>query len=297
MKSERRHELEHNLLADWLSDTIQTIKPYQNMILGGIVLVAALVVVVSVWRSTAAKQDAVAWEQFYQAMQSGDTEELEGVATSYRGEQVGHWAAVTAGDQRLTQGCNLLFSDKPNAMEELRIAVDLYVPVLEESNETPLLERATFGLARAYEAQIDLDKATTRYKEIVDRWPNGPFSDVAKSRLKALESRSVRELADKFAKWEPKPVTADLPDFPASPPEFDLDALPDGPVFTPKTGFGMEGEDATAVPVTPPAEPAESDTETTKSGEDAAQPSAAPEQSGQEGAEASDAPASDPSSP
>ncbi|MDZ7618372.1 MAG: hypothetical protein U1E05_15310, partial [Patescibacteria group bacterium] len=124
----------------------------------------------------------------------------------------------------------------------------------EQSRETYLVERATFGLARAYEAQIDLEKATSRYKELVEGWPDGPYTEMAKSRLAALKQPSVRELADKFAKWEPKPVTPDLPDFPATRPQFDLDSLPDGPVFTPKSGFGMDGGLGEPVPVTPPAD-------------------------------------------
>ena len=252
MKSERRHELEHNLLADWLADTLEKIKPYQNAILGGVVLIAALLVAVSVWRTMAQRQAATAWEEYFQALQMGGPLDLEEVVGRHAGSRVAHWAAVAAADQRLATGCNSLFTDKPSAMQELRKAVDLYLPVLEQSRETALVERATFGLARAYEAQIDLEKAIPRYKEIVGGWPDGPYAEVAKSRLTALDQQSVRELADKFAKWEPKPVRPDVPDFPASRPEFDLDALPDGPVFTPKTNFGLDGGVGEAVPVTPP---------------------------------------------
>ena len=35
MKSERRHELEQNALADWMTDLIETLKPYANYILAG----------------------------------------------------------------------------------------------------------------------------------------------------------------------------------------------------------------------------------------------------------------------
>jgi hypothetical protein len=96
-----------------------------------------------------------------------------------------------------------------------------------------------------------------RYEELVQRWPDGPFAEVAGARLAALQDRSVRELADRFAKWEPKPAVSDLPDFPASRPQFDLDSLPDGPVFTPKTDFGLEGLDGATLPDVPAKEPAE----------------------------------------
>ncbi len=263
MKSERRHELEQNLLADWLADTMAKIKPYQNAILGGMVLVVALLVVGFVWRNMAQRQTANAWEEYFHALQTGGPLDLEEVVGRHAGSPVAYWAAVAAADQRLAFGCNSLFTDKPSAMQELRKAVDLYLPVLEQSRETALVERATFGLARAYEAQIDLEKAVPRYKEVVDRWPNGPYAEVAKSRLTALDQRLVRELADRFAKWEPKPATPDLPDFPASRPQFDLDSLPDGPVFTPKTNFGLDDGVGEAIPVTPPGEPGEPDAEVT----------------------------------
>ncbi|MDY0165782.1 MAG: hypothetical protein RBS80_04515 [Thermoguttaceae bacterium] len=257
MKSERRHELEHNVLADWLADTLQQIKPYQNAILGGLILVVGIIVAVSLWRNMVQRQTTLAWEDYFRAVQSGQPGELEDLISRYPGSQVAHWAAAGVADIRLATGCDLLFSDKPSAMDELRRAVDLYLPVLQQSREAILLQRGTFGLARAYEAQIDLDKAVERYEELVQRWPDGPFAEVAGARLAALQDRSVRELADRFAKWEPKPAVSDLPDFPASRPQFDLDSLPDGPVFTPKTDFGLEGLDGATLSDVPAKEPAE----------------------------------------
>ncbi len=257
MKSERRHELEHNELADWLAATLAKIKPYQNAILGGVILFVAVVVAVFVWRDTARRQATAAWEDYFRAIQTQTPGELEDVIDRHSGTQVAHWAATAAGDLRLAEGCNLLFTDKPSGLFEIRRAVDLYLPVLQQAREGMLLERATFGLARAYEAQIDLEKAIERYAEVAERWPDGPFAEVAKERLAALQQRSVRELADRFAKWEPRPAVPDLPDFPASRPEFDLDALPDGPVFTPKSDFGLEGLDDLSPPVEPGEEPAD----------------------------------------
>lgn len=254
MKSERRHELEHNALADWLADTLEKIRPYQNVILGGLILVVGLVVAVTLWRNMAHQQATLAWEDYFQALQTGQPGDLEDVADRHPGSEVAPWADTAAADLRLASGCNLLFSDKPSALFEVRKAIDLYLSVLQQTRERTLLERATFGLARAYEAQIDLEKAEQRYQEVVERWPDGPFGGVAKERLAALGQRSVRELADRFAKWEPQPAVSDLPDFPDSPPRFDLDAIPDGPVFTPKSDFGVDGLDDATLPDMP-AEP------------------------------------------
>ena len=259
MKSERRHELEHNVLADWLADTLQKVKPYQNAILGGLILVVAVTVAVSMWRSVARQRATAAWEGYFHAIQTGRPEDLEDLISQHPQSQVAYWASTASGDLRLAAGCNLMFTDRPSAMYELRRAMDLYLEVLQHSRESILQERAVFGLARAHEAQIDLEKATERYEELVRRWPDGPFTEAANERLAALQRRSVRELADKFAKWEPKPTVSDLPDFPATRPEFDLDALPDGPVFTPKTDFGFEELDDMPLPDPPAEVPAEPD--------------------------------------
>ena len=46
MKSERRHELQHNELAEWLAKSAQAIKPYQNIIFAAVVLVLIGVVAI-----------------------------------------------------------------------------------------------------------------------------------------------------------------------------------------------------------------------------------------------------------
>ena len=38
MKSERRHELQHNELAEWLFKAGEQLKPYQNLILAAVVV-------------------------------------------------------------------------------------------------------------------------------------------------------------------------------------------------------------------------------------------------------------------
>ena len=44
MKGERRHELEKNELAAWLAKTFGVVIPYQNAILGAVLLVAVVAV-------------------------------------------------------------------------------------------------------------------------------------------------------------------------------------------------------------------------------------------------------------
>ena len=43
MKAERRHELKHNQLADWLEARIELLRPHTTGILLGLALLAAIV--------------------------------------------------------------------------------------------------------------------------------------------------------------------------------------------------------------------------------------------------------------
>jgi hypothetical protein len=93
-------------------------------------------------------------------------------------------------------------------------------------------QRATFGLARAYEAlagtrqsQGELDKATEVYQELLQEWPDGPYGQLAAERLEDLNRRETRALYDKFAEFDPRPALPDVPGLPGTRPRFDLDSL------------------------------------------------------------------------
>jgi tetratricopeptide (TPR) repeat protein len=253
MKSERRHELEQNELADWIAKSGERIKPYQNVILGAVILVAAGIIAYSLWTRQAQAQRDAGWDRYYGALNTGEPGELEDLVEHYPGTTMANWAATVAGDLRLANATGLLFTDKASAQQNITKAIDLYKQVLEKSRDSMLRERATFGLAQAYESQVDLDKATEQYQKVVDDWPDGAYAAAARERLMALQEKPVRDLYRQFAQWEPTPEFDDAGALPTDEPAFDLDALPEGPVFTPKTTFGMDDEVDVEVDVEEPA--------------------------------------------
>ena len=138
-----------------------------------------------------------------------------------------------------------------------------------------LHERATFGLARAYEAlagtrqsQGELDKAIESYEELIAKWPNGMYREPATRRLEELRQQETKSLYDKFAQFDPKPALPDVPGLPGERPPFSLDSLPEGGNLpglpeSPMPG-GAEEPTATTEDALPPAEdgmssPADSD--------------------------------------
>jgi len=208
MKSERRHELEHNELADWIGNTIQAIKPYRNLILGILILLVVGGAVFAWWKNHSGGQTADAWDQFYKALDSSNPTKLSEVMEQYPKTHVAHCAALVAADMHLNMGCDRLFENKALANQELYKATQLYQTVLdprEGSRNAMLREQATFGLARAYEASGDLDKAVECYEQIGKNWPKGGYAAAAQSRLNDLGKHSTKQWYDKFAQFDPKP--------------------------------------------------------------------------------------------
>lgn len=225
MRSERRHELEQNILADWMAESVKAVRPYANLILA--VVLAALIVTVAavLWIQNSRMETARSWEDFYTAASSGSQAELSNVIEQYPGKDAAWWAAVVAGDQHLAEGCELLFANKADANEELTKAIDRYRGVLQQNKIPSLRERATFGLARAWEARGDLEKAQKNYKTVVSQWPESPYAEIAQLRLTDLNRPATKQFYDRFAKFDPAPSFSEEPGTPGQRPEFDAESL------------------------------------------------------------------------
>ena len=176
MKSERRHELQHNTLADWLVNASETIKPYQNQILAAVTLIVVAIAGYALWSHITTTSTTESWNQFQTAFASNDPTMLTRVNESYRKTTAGEMAALVAADLRFQKGCEQLFVRKSVGQDELNKAIEAYEKVLQESKTQFVLEGATLGLARAFEARGDkesLQKATEYYDEVVRSGPTG----------------------------------------------------------------------------------------------------------------------------
>ncbi len=257
MKSERRHELEKNQLADWLADSINKVKPYQNLILGT-AIVAAVVVAAYMWSARrTAKEASAGWDRFYQALtdETPDPANFDQICKQYPNTRLAEWSAAIAGDLYLSNGCGDLFKNKANAHEALRQASDRYRELLDESPQPMLKARATFGLARTYEAQGNLKKAIQRYGEVVDSWPHATHAALAKQRLEDLQRPAAGDWYDKFEEFDPQVAFADKPGIPGERLPFDSRALLEPalgePLITPQLDLGPKkpaGEEPLKMP-------------------------------------------------
>jgi hypothetical protein len=237
MKSERRHELQHNTLAEWLFKAGQGIKPYQNLVTAAIVVLILLAFGLTIWSRTSATRTATAWTDLTHDLESENLDGLASLAEKSPGTNVGNMAALVTADMRLSNACTQRFSNKALAMRELREASKSYSDVLKESRSPMMLERATFGLARADEAQGDLDSAKKHYGEVVANWPKGAYAPAAKQRLDDFARRETKMMFDSLASFDPKPSFSEQPDTTlmpnfsteSVPEEKPLDALTPGP--------------------------------------------------------------------
>lgn len=243
MKTERRHELAKNDLADWIGDRIEELKPYSTAIWATVLAVVVGVFAIVYWSRKTEAQLERTWDSYFNARSEPTPEGLRSVAEAYPDTPAGLWARLTLADVQLSKGVNDLFEDRADGEEALKEAVEAYQYVLDHAPRGSLLvERATYGLGEALESQNDLSKAQAQYEAVVANWPDGAYSTQAKQRLADLEKASTKQFYDWFAKQEPKRKTPDA-DVMGDKPPFEASKIEEHP-FEPQiklnTGNGSQ---------------------------------------------------------
>jgi hypothetical protein len=214
MKSQRRHELQHNELAQWLINTIEVLKPYQNLILAVVVAIVVALGAYKWWSWTATAQTTQAWNDLNAALIGGNIDRLAKVPEDYPGTTAARVATVLQADFRLAGGCDQLFVNKAPAEEQLSKAIELYRSDMNQDDQSELIERAVFGLARARESKGELDAANRSYQDVVKNWPHGAYSAAAQQRIDDLKRTETKRMYDDFASFDPKPVFHNEPVLP-----------------------------------------------------------------------------------
>ncbi|MHC4398394.1 MAG: hypothetical protein ACYTG0_01800 [Planctomycetota bacterium] len=274
MRSEDRHRMQRNELADWLNHFIEQVKPYGRLIAGVVAVVVIGAAVTVWWTRQSAAQAAFAWQGVHQAWFRGNADRLSQITEQYAGTDAAEWAAVLAGDVYLQEGCQELFRSKEVAVRQLTNAAEHYLAVQKSDRASALVERATFGLGRAYEAlagtqasEGGLQRAIEEYQKIVDQWPDGAYGSMAARRLEDLQQEETKELYDKFVEFDPKPLVplpgSDLeglldgtvPDVTGSATDEDSGLGPLVPEETSPTSSDVDDPDAEQSTTAPPTDP------------------------------------------
>lgn len=191
MKSEHRHELETNVLAQRLDAVIHRIQPYLSTIAG---VVAALIVVMFAWSyisGSSAARRSQAWDDFNLAVAEvvPDANQLREVAQEHPGTAMQRMADATWADSQVWLAARDYIYNRAAAVEALSKATSAYQGIIQSSDDARLRNRAQLGLARVYELQGKLEEARQEYLKV-----GGGYQQYAKlqaERLTQPESKAM----------------------------------------------------------------------------------------------------------
>lgn len=258
MKTERRHALETNILADWLGHKIDAIRPYRHAITATVVGVIVVLSLLAVLRQRSAARQARLWDRYYAAIEeynrTGSSDMLRDVASADDSAAAALMSRLNLADIHLEKGINELFTDRTVARSELNAALEDYTHVQTHGRVAMLRERALLGMARANESLNNLDQARHQYREVVTRWPDSPSAKEAQRRLSDLDRMATRQFYDWFALQNPQSPLSGMPGHPGMPPSSQLPD--DEAMFRLPLGGGPDRPDDTNVaPLTLPDVP------------------------------------------
>ncbi|MDA1050776.1 MAG: hypothetical protein O3C40_09890 [Planctomycetota bacterium] len=249
MKTDRRHELQTNVLADWIGKHLQQSQGYSKTILAVILLVAAAAIAGTFLAKKQAARSQAGWNQFFQAFGERDPEALEVVASANQGTTAGVWAQLADADLKLAEGIGDLYTNRDNAKKNLAEAERNYLVVDKAATEKILRERAWFGLGQVYESSAELDKAKQFYGKLVSSSPTSALGKESKRRSDALSDASTAKWYNWFANQTPRP-----PAIPGMPSDFGLPNFPtDLDNRSDRPDLSIPGFPPAAADATPPA--------------------------------------------
>ncbi len=222
MKTERRHELQKNDLADFVGHEIDQYKPYLKTGLGVIVALIAVGFTIAYLSQQQSSKNAAAWTGLFDLLASPSTEDLQKFAEDNSGTQAAAWADLAAGDMKLREGANGMFIDRSAAEVNLDEAKKFYKSALDKAGKESMIRyRAQLGLAQTYEALNEPEDAEKLYEELAKLGETSPFGSVAADRLATVKRLNEEKWYTWFAKHTPAPPVDPRTGFPGG-----LDNLP-----------------------------------------------------------------------
>lgn len=205
MKSDRRHELQKNELADRLASGIESTRSYLPAVLGGIGLLVVASIAWGIYGSYTKSQASAAWTEFYFNLTRGDADSFVDLAQDHAGSSAASWARQIAGDNYLQRGISTLYTNKADAKELIGKAIKAFEEVNQQTSNTDLRAKALLGLAQAHESLGEIDKATGYFQQLSKTTTQPLLVAEANKRLAFLTSSSGKEFYAWFSKLDPKP--------------------------------------------------------------------------------------------
>ncbi len=238
MKSERRHELQTNTLAIWLSEKGKSIGQNSTWYIAGGIAIVLILIFAKVSRDRSAEAQQEGWATLrtvesagYQAIggfqpneqQFNDsTTTLEKLAGDNSGSSLGTMAAMSLADLQMFHGNLYLRRSRQASNEAFQKAANAYTMVIEDkSADSMLVNLARFRRGRSYEWRNMLSDAIADYEAT-----EGPYATKAATQVAFLKSNGATAWYDEFDQLDltQRPVTP-LQDFSEQPFSEDADAL------------------------------------------------------------------------
>jgi len=196
MKTERRHELEKNTLADWLGHKIVWAEENARLIAGVVAGIVIIGIVYAVLSNRSQERDVSAWNSYFTASSTNDSKGLETLAKESPDLLAGQMADLRLADIALAEGLELISTDGKKGQDKINESKTYYSAVADRARDPWLKQRAALGLASGYEAVGLIDQAKAQYTKLKD-WKDGLYNEAAAEKLSYLEKPETI----KFAKW------------------------------------------------------------------------------------------------
>ena len=245
MKSERKHTLESNLLADKIEQLAINLKKALPAILAVTAVVVVGLLSYGFYASVKEKESAKGWTALYFA--DTETADLTAISSDFSGSSASLWAKQTAGDANMSRALEKVYLDRDLAEQFYKEAAAEYRVPAEKSTDPFLAGRANFGLAQASEGMGDLEQALSYYRKVIQNKAMGnELIGEAAKRVAWLESKAGEE----FYAWY-KTSRASSPVLNTNPAT--TSPLPSAPniSFPPNSTGNAPGAELAPVPTTP----------------------------------------------
>lgn len=210
MKTERRHELQTNDLAVWLTKFIEKYRSQAGLLIGLASLGLIAWLAMTYMAKSAERASAGAWSSYFQATEMiGESEgQFDVVANNYAETAAGQWARFSAASNLLGQATRLTFSDREEAKAKIKKAKEHFESLINVNDEL-LRPRAMLGLAQALETagalgdQAAIGDAAKQFQTITETFPDTAIAQAAEEQLSRLKQNQENDWYAWFATQEP----------------------------------------------------------------------------------------------
>jgi tetratricopeptide (TPR) repeat protein len=224
--NQKKQQLQHNELADWLELKIEELKPHFPIIGGGILIVVLAVFGAFFWLSRENQAVSEAWIAYSnaadEARYNDSTDPLKDASKDFPGTTAAMWSLQMLADVKLKNGLTSLYEKRDQGQGDIEEALNRYSEVADGTPKGSMLNNhAVLGQSIAYEALGKMPEALSGYQTLVDASPKSeagePTSPIGKlaqkyyDRLNSFKDQRASDFYDSFVAYTPSVMPSNTP--------------------------------------------------------------------------------------